>query len=82
MHCHPIVNSILIVARIPIQSVTLRGNFPVSWPKLLGPFQNLFTTFFDVYMLGMLFYITSGTKKLDIILLNCVLYKCNAAEST
>ena len=26
------------------------GNFPVNWPKLLGPFQNCFTMFFSIYM--------------------------------
>ena len=25
------------------------GNLPVNWPKLLGPFQNGFTNFFDVF---------------------------------
>ena len=39
------------------------GNFPFNWPKLLGPFQNIFITFFYVYVFG----IISGTKKSDII---------------
>ena len=43
------------------------GKHPVNWSKLLGRFQNVFTTFFDVYMFGMSFYVTSGTKKSDII---------------
>ena len=38
------------------------------WPKLLGAFQNSFTTFY-VYMSGMLFYITSATKNQILIFL-------------
>ena len=43
----------------------LSSNLPVTWPKLLGPFQNVLPSFFDVYIFGMSFYITSGTKKSD-----------------
>ena len=39
------------------------GNLLVNWPKLLGPFQNSITVFFDVYVFGMSFYITSSTNK-------------------
>ena len=42
----------------------------VNWSKLLGPFQNGFTTFF-MCVFGMLFHITSSKKKSDIIFLNC-----------
>ena len=42
------------------------GNTLVNWPTFLGPFQNSFTTFFNVYMFGMSFYITSSIKKLHI----------------
>ena len=58
-------------------------NLPVNCPKLLGAFQNVFfLIFFDVYVIGMSFYITSDTKKSDIIFLNCVLEQFNAVEST
>ena len=42
------------------------GKLPVKWPKLLGPFQNFLSSFFDVF--GMSFYTTFGTKKSDSIL--------------
>ena len=54
----------------------------VNWPRLLGPFQNGFTTFFDVYVFGMSFCIIPAKTKSDIILLNCVLYQFNVVEST
>ena len=49
-------------------SANVYGNLPVNWPKLLRPFLNVVTTFFDVYMFGMSFFNTSSTKKSDIIL--------------
>ena len=46
-----------------INTIIIQCRMIVNWPKLLGPFQNVFTTFFDVYVFGMSFYIISGTKK-------------------
>ena len=42
------------------------GDLPVNWPNLLGPFQNILTTFFNVYVFRMSLYMTSSKKKSDI----------------
>ena len=52
------------LGELHLKKATEIGNLPVIWPKLIGPFQNVFTNFFNVF--GMSFYITSGIKKSDI----------------
>ena len=41
-----------------VNMTSFRSNLPVNWPKLLGPFQNVFsfTPFFDVYLFGVSFF--------------------------
>ena len=56
------------------------GNLSVNWPKLLGFYQNGFTTFLCVRIrnvIGIIF----NTKKSTVIL-NCVLDTFNAVDST
>ena len=47
------------------EHTVISGNLPlpVNWRKILGPFQNVFTIFFDMYTFGMSFYIISSINK-------------------
>ena len=48
--------SLALVIRTHLNFAVITGNLRVNWPKLLGPFQNSFTTFFRcvlLYVFGM-----------------------------
>ena len=61
---------------------TPRGNLPVNWPKLLGPFQNSFTTFCDVYNVRSVMLHHFLYKEVVYYFFSCVLEQFNAVEST
>ena len=59
----------------------LGGNLPVNWHKLLGPFQNVFTTL-HMCMYSECHFTSFLVQKSKILFFYCVLVQFNAVEST
>ena len=63
------------------ESICKYSHLPVNWLHYQGLFKTVYHIFY-VHVFGMSFYISSGPKKSDSMLLYCVLDKFNAIKST